>query len=523
MKITKNILSAMIVFAMCLGILPLVADTVSAAVDGASPIYTEKRQPAEGFVDKFEAILCDSAYIFNPSTCNMELLSTDFAEQVNAYYTSLRVNDAYVLIFERIGQNFYIKRKSDGKYMKRQREDISWVTDPSTVYAVEYTYGGRYKIYDSGNGDTLWSDESNKLMFNSDRYVGLSVYMISEYLITYKLGQGSYYNSYAALTDHGIATDQRAHFVPKDLSLFETGGKIIEYWQDGDNNRYISGKDYFINKSLVLTPVYHTHDYSQDTVAADGNTVGYIKHTCTCGASYLDGFTKELGVKKVELVGDDLKITYTDGTAEDLGSVKGDKGEDGRQIEMQTTATHIQWRYVGDSAWVDLIALSDISGAKGDKGEKGDTGAQGPQGEKGDTGAQGPQGEKGDTGAQGPQGEKGDTGASGADGKDGLTPFIGENGNWWVGETDTGVKAGNGIASVNINEKGELVLTLADGRTFRAVNAESSAQVAADISDTHKSDMNTVGLLALIAIILSTAALSLNIVIGVVALTKKKR
>ncbi len=26
-------------------------------------------------------------------------------------------------------------------------------------------------------------------------------------------------------------------------------------------------------------------------------------------------------------------------------------------------------------------------------------------------------------------------------GKDGLTPFIGENGNWWIGDTDTGVKA----------------------------------------------------------------------------------
>ena len=26
-------------------------------------------------------------------------------------------------------------------------------------------------------------------------------------------------------------------------------------------------------------------------------------------------------------------------------------------------------------------------------------------------------------------------------GKDGLTPFIGENGNWWIGEKDTGVKA----------------------------------------------------------------------------------
>ena len=62
----------------------------------------------------------------------------------------------------------------------------------------------------------------------------------------------------------------------------------------------------------------------------------------------------------------------------------------------------------------------------------------GPQGATGAQGAQGPQGEKGDTGAQGPQGETGATGATGAAGKDGITPTIGENGNWYLGETDTG-------------------------------------------------------------------------------------
>ncbi len=92
------------------------------------------------------------------------------------------------------------------------------------------------------------------------------------------------------------------------------------------------------------------------------------------------------------------------------------------------------------------------TGAKGEKGDKGDTGDQGAKGDKGDTGAQGiagVKGDKGDTGAQGPAGAKGDTGATGAQGiagdvgaagKDGITPHIGENGNWWIGDTDTGVK-----------------------------------------------------------------------------------
>ena len=36
---------------------------------------------------------------------------------------------------------------------------------------------------------------------------------------------------------------------------------------------------------------------------------------------------------------------------------------------------------------------------------------------------------------------KGTDGKDGKDGKDGTTPHIGENGNWWIGETDTGVAA----------------------------------------------------------------------------------
>ncbi len=38
----------------------------------------------------------------------------------------------------------------------------------------------------------------------------------------------------------------------------------------------------------------------------------------------------------------------------------------------------------------------------------------------------------------------GKDGAAGADGADGATPYIGENGNWWIGDKDTGVPAGGG-------------------------------------------------------------------------------
>ena len=72
------------------------------------------------------------------------------------------------------------------------------------------------------------------------------------------------------------------------------------------------------------------------------------------------------------------------------GGGSGTPGKDGREIEIQNNGTAIQWRYEGDEIWTDLVQLSEITGAKGDPGE------------------------------------------------DGITPTIGENGNWYLGETDTG-------------------------------------------------------------------------------------
>lgn len=50
-------------------------------------------------------------------------------------------------------------------------------------------------------------------------------------------------------------------------------------------------------------------------------------------------------------------------------------------------------------------------------------------------------GEPGPKGAPGPKGDRGERGLQGIPGKDGITPHIGANGNWYLGETDTGVKA----------------------------------------------------------------------------------
>lgn len=98
----------------------------------------------------------------------------------------------------------------------------------------------------------------------------------------------------------------------------------------------------------------------------------------------------------------------------------------------------------GEGGFLPVPGPEGPPGPQGEPGEKGDTGPQGPegppgpQGEKGDPG---PQGEPGPAGPQGPAGASGADGAPGPKGDPGDSPHIGENGNWWVGDTDTGVSA----------------------------------------------------------------------------------
>lgn len=78
----------------------------------------------------------------------------------------------------------------------------------------------------------------------------------------------------------------------------------------------------------------------------------------------------------------------------------------------------------------------------------------------------GADGAPGQDGAPGPPGADGQNGAPGADGADGITPSIGMNGNWYLGETDTGVAA-TGPAGVD-GEDGAPGAPGADGQSAYA-------------------------------------------------------
>ena len=165
----------------------------------------------------------------------------------------------------------------------------------------------------------------------------------------------------------------------------------------------------------------------------DGSVV-----TIVGGFWYIDGVTTGIPVQGEKgdpgIPGVDGKpgsvVTIVGGTwhidGVDTGvSVYGLKGDTGSAGKDGTVVT-----IVGGYWYLDGVSTGiPVQGPKGDTGNDGLTPFIGTNGNwwigTTDTGIK----------AQGPQG------ANGENGNDGLTPYIGTNGNWWIGMIDTGVRS----------------------------------------------------------------------------------
>ena len=123
-------------------------------------------------------------------------------------------------------------------------------------------------------------------------------------------------------------------------------------------------------------------------------------------------------------------------------------GTDGREVELQNDGSYIQWRYKGEESWTNLIALEDIKG---------------------------------------PAGQAGADGSPGQPGRDGTTPHIGEDGHWYIGDTDTGVvaegKDGATGEKGEPGEKGETGANGADGYSPTASVSKSGTVTTITITD----------------------------------------
>ena len=128
------------------------------------------------------------------------------------------------------------------------------------------------------------------------------------------------------------------------------------------------------------------------------------------------------------------------------------KGEDGDYYLDLTNAKLYGPKTQG--AWGGpSLDLKGLPGKDGKDGKDGQNGQDGQPGRDGQNGTNGESPRIGDNGnwwvgntdlgikAQGAQGQKGQDGQPGRDGQNGTSPRIGDNGNWWVGNEDTGKTA----------------------------------------------------------------------------------
>lgn len=104
-------------------------------------------------------------------------------------------------------------------------------------------------------------------------------------------------------------------------------------------------------------------------------------------------------------------------------AAKGGGGGTAADVRMDVSGGYIRYSADGGENWTNLVAMSGLVGKPGDPGDDGETPFIGENG-RWWVGAT-------DTGVQ----------AQGEPGKNGVTPHIGENGNWYIGDTDTGVQA----------------------------------------------------------------------------------
>lgn len=158
--------------------------------------------------------------------------------------------------------------------------------------------------------------------------------------------------------------------------------------------------EYKIRAKVTTRSKPEGYNSGDSTFAAILKTVNEISDGKADGLKYENSILKLLsGEKEI------ARVTITSGSG---------GGADAREIELQKGETALQWRYVGVTEWTDLISLAEITGPAGTDGQDGKDGKDGIDG------------------APGKDGKDGQNGA------DGITPHIGENGNWYIGSTDTG-------------------------------------------------------------------------------------
>ena len=107
------------------------------------------------------------------------------------------------------------------------------------------------------------------------------------------------------------------------------------------------------------------------------------------GRDGIDGTNGTNGKSAYEIAKDNGFVGSEDDWLDSLKGAKGDNGSnganglDGKEVVLRVTSTTIQWKYDTDTEWNDLIALSSLKGKDGKDGVNGTNGRDGIDGDNG--------------------------------------------------------------------------------------------------------------------------------------------
>ena len=166
-----------------------------------------------------------------------------------------------------------------------------------------------------------------------------------------------------------------------------------------------------------------------------------------CGVAYGDGIDvanddrtpSEKAVQ--ELYSQAQALGYTGSLDEFLALCKGADGKDGISVSSAEIDENGNLLVYYSNAPTVAVNLGNVIGAQGAKGDKGDTGATGANGITPKIRINEKTNEWEVSVDNGVTWVSTEVKATGANGNDGETPHVGDNGNWWIGTKDTGVKA----------------------------------------------------------------------------------
>lgn len=291
------------------------------------------------------------------------------------------------------------------------------------VYSVYLLNRGYEKLAEYGTAVSFEGsvEPSTTFEYKKDYWLGDLVTVENEYGVSVK---ARIIEIIEVCDDNGYSIEPKFEYLEEDDStpsvvsgyiLSEAGAKMLT-----ENNKYLIREEAIIPET-VTNEVLLGSTSAENVKISQLDPVNELYDGC-CFPIVQNGETKKVTYDTFK----DQLLSEVSQTEVSVGTTT--TSEPGTNASVVNSGT----------ATAPVLDFTIPRGATGEVGPQGPKGETGPQGEKGDTGEQGPQG------IQGEKGEQGDTGPKGDDGTNGVTPTIGDNGNWYLGTTDTG-KPSRGI------------------------------------------------------------------------------